>query len=337
MEIKKYKTLLKKIPVVKKVAFLKNKYRADKTIKKNILNYENDYLKYSTDLSGNYDDRSRRRLIIIGTHIIEKGLSHSDFRPGFGRQKIIELQENIAAYEKAEDVDFFAIENAISILHLYHTTNESFGFHDEDYVDTKIFEKYRVKQMNPYDLNIRCNYTVDECEHIFSNRHSVRIYDQDGEPISNQVLEDVIELTNTAPSACNRQATHVFAVAKRDLFEEIENIHGGCKGFGRHASLFLFVTSDLSLYSSNEVKLPIYDAGIYTMNLLYALQAYGLYACPLNASLPGKSEVMHRLIGIPDKFDINGIIAVYKLKSGTRCKIAASPRRKAKDVLTIFE
>lgn len=336
MDDKKVKAFIKKSPGVKRVAYWKNKFKANRTIKKNLGNYERDYLRYATTLSGNYDESSRRRLIIIGTHIIEKGLSHSDFRPGFGRQKIIELQENIHAYKNEECVDYFAIENAISILYLYHKTNEAFGFSDEDYVDTKLFEKYRIKRLEPYDLNICCKFTPNECEHIFSNRHSVRIYNQDGEPVSNQVLNDVIELSNTAPSACNRQSIHVFAVTKRELFEEIENIHGGCKGFGRRVSCFLFVTSDLSLYSSNEVKLPIYDAGIYTMNLLYALQAYGLYACPLNASFPGESDTMHRLIGIPNNFDINGLIAVYNLKLGTKCKIAASPRRKANDVLTII-
>ena len=316
---------------------MKNKYKSLKRIRDNISNYEKDYTMYSTDLSGNYDEKSRRRLIIIETHILEKGLSHTDFRPGFGRQNVIDLQNNIIAYLQEQNVDQFAVDNALSILQLYHQTNEVFNFSDVDYVDISLFEHKELKSLVPYDLDIRKNFTVEECKNIFNSRHSIRLYDEDGGEVENQLLYDVIELANTAPSACNRQATHVFAIKKKELFEKIETTHGGCKGFGRHASLFLFVTSDLSLYSSNEVKLPIYDAGIYTMNLLYALQANGLYACPLNASLPGKSNEMHQLTGIPNNFDINGLIAVYKIENDINCKIAASPRRDAKEVLSIID
>ena len=63
----------------------------------------------------------------------------------------------------------------------------------------------------------------------------------------------------------------------------------------------------------------------------------GLYACPLNASLPGKSNEMHQLTGIPNNFDINGLIAVYKIENDINCKIAASPRRDAKEVLSILD
>lgn len=337
MNIRKIKIFLKQIPTVNQIAYLRNKYKSKKRIKNNFSNYKKLFLKYATDLSGSYDGKSRRRLIIIGTHILEKGLSHTDFRPGFGRQNVIDLQDNILTYKQEKDVDSFAIGNAISILCLYHKENEIHNFSDSDYVNAKLFGNSNIQQLLPYDLEIQNCFSAEECQNIFNKRHSVRIYDEDGEMITDQLLKKVIDLANTAPSACNRQATHIFAIKKKELFEKIENLHGGCKGFGRHVSLFLFVTSDLALYSSNEVKLPIYDAGIYTMNLLYALQAYGLYSCPLNASLPGKSEEMHQLTGIPNSYDINGLIAVYKLKSDTKCKIAASPRRKADDVLTILE
>lgn len=333
----KIKKKLKNLSIVKRIAYFKNKRNSDKRIKDNIENYKRDYLKYSTDLSGNYDERSRRRLIIIETHIIEKGLSHTDFRPGFGRQNVIDLQDNIIAYLKEKNLDKFAVINAISILYLYHKMNVEHGFWDEDYVNMKLFEDREIQTLVPYDLDIQNSFAVEECENIFYKRHSVRLYDDDGDEVDNQLLLKAVELANTAPSACNRQATHIFAVKNKDLFEKIETLHGGCKGFGRHVSLFLFVTSDLSLYSSNEIKLPIYDAGIYTMNLLYALQAYELYACPLNASLPGKSDQMHHLTGIPNNYDINGLIAVYKIKSENHCRIAASPRRNAKEVLSIIK
>lgn len=338
MTIHRIKRYLKQnIPCIRKLAYIKNKYKSNKTIINNINDYEKTYLKYSTDLPGADDARSQRRLIIIGSHIIEKGLSHSDYKPGFGKQIIIDLQDNIVRYRNSNSPDVFAISNAISLLYKYHEMNMDKGFDDSQYLDITKFLNFDVEDLGPYEIS-----NDNLCDPVYfktiaEKRHSVRCYEEDGLQVSDEILKKIVYLANTAPSACNRQATHVFAISNRELFQEIEDLHGGCKGFGRHVSLFLFITSDLSLYSSNEIKLPIFDAGIFTMNLLYALQSYGLYSCTLNASFPGKASYkIHEITSIPKKFDINGLIAVYNLKPNTVSKIAASPRRKANDVLTFI-
>lgn len=155
MSYVRLKNKLKCISIFNRIAYLKNKYKSLKRIRDNISNYEKDYTMYSTDLSGDYDEKSRRRLIIIETHILEKGLSHTDFRPGFGRRNVIDLQNNIIAYLQEQNVDQFAVDNALSILQLYHQTNEVFNFSDVDYVDISLFEHKELKCLVPYDLDIR--------------------------------------------------------------------------------------------------------------------------------------------------------------------------------------
>ena len=100
----------------------------------------------------------------------------------------ISLQNNIIAYLQEQNVDQFAVDNALSILQLYHQTNEVFNFSDVDYVDISLFEHKKLKCLVPYDLDIRKNFTVEECKNIFNSRHSIRLYDEDGGEVENQVL-----------------------------------------------------------------------------------------------------------------------------------------------------
>lgn len=325
------KSLKEKVSSMKK----RNRYKYHSI--KNLFNNEKRYWAHSTSLLDAEDPKELRRAIIIGAHVLEKGLSHSDFRPGFGKESVCQMQRSIVKYMNSNDLDLFALNNAVSLLFKYHEKNSMHGFDDSQYLDLSPFAGFASTEIHPIEITVEATDDASVFRKIAEQRHSVRCYEEDGLPIAEETLKDVIELANTAPSACNRQATRVYAVTDRKKFKAIENMQLGCKGFGEHASLFLFVASDLSMYSRNEEKLPVFDAGLYTMNLLYALQAYGLYACTLNASFPGQaSRQIHELTAIPDAYDINGLIAVYRLDQGTVVKVPASPRRSADEVLEIL-
>lgn len=331
-------TLKTKIPLLARLSVFNRQKKAKQNMEGNFELYKKSFFMYSSSgmLESN-DPAYLRMKIIIGSHILEKGLSHSNYRPGFGKQSVIDMQLYLKTYLSTPDPDKFAIEYAVSLLKEYHTANTKHEFDDSDYLFIEQFKDIDIKQVSPYLIRVETAQEVDTFQSFANKRHSVRVYETDGLPIHSSLLQDVISLANTAPSACNRQATHVFAVTNREMIKQVEKIHGGCKGFGEHVSAFLFITSDLSLYSSNEVKLPIYDAGIYTMNLLYALQSFGLYSCTLNGSFPGDAtNMIHHVTGIPDKYDINGLVAVYSLPSKTEVMVAASPRREADEVLTIL-
>lgn len=338
MSISDLKKKVKKIPLARYALELKGRISRKNNVNRNIKQYRESYLKYSTSLANSEVALSQRRVIIIYSHILEKGLSHTDFRPGFGKQVVIDLQDNLKKYIKTNGEDEFAIKNAISLLSQYHLLNKIHGFDDSDYFDIANYQEDKASDLTPYEITADVVDSLKTFEAIAYARHSVRWYEEDALDVSKEQLLDVIKLANTAPSACNRQATHIFAVSDKETLQKIEELHGGCKGFGKHVSSFLFVTSDLSLYSSNESKIPIYDSGIYTMNLLYALQAHGLYSCVLNGSFPGNaSKLAHEIAGIPSRYEICGLIAVYKLKADAKVLIAASPRRQPEDVISFVK
>lgn len=53
--------------------------------------------------------------------------------------------------------------------------------------------------------------------------------------------------------------------------------------------------------NNNERNEPFVDGGLFSMSLLYALEAYGLAACPLNAMFSLSQDRQTRaLLNIPD-------------------------------------
>lgn len=331
------KKLVKCIPVIKELAEKNRKRKLKKKVSKLIDSYKSRYLSHSVSLRNGTDAELMRRTIIIDSHIIEKGLSHSDFRAGFGKAVIIELQDCLKKYYGIDGYDDFAYKNAISLLCQYHKLNEQYGFDDSDYLSFFLQEETDLPNLAPHCISSAGIGYNSDYETLIRRRHSVRIYDKEALPITKEILQKVITLANTAPSACNRQATHVYAVTDKSKFKTIEGLQRGCKGFGEHVSAFLFVVSDLSLYTVEEFKLPIFDAGIFTMNLLYALETYGLYSCTLNASFNEEDAIkIHKIASIPDSCEVNGLVAVYNLPKDEEVLIAASPRRKGEDILTVL-
>ncbi len=78
-------------------------------------------------------------------------------------------------------------------------------------------------------------------------------------------------------------------------------IQGGFLGYAMPPVLLL-VTSDIRAFMNNgERNEPFVDGGLFSMSLLYALEAYGLAACPLNAMFNLSQDRQTReLLDIPD-------------------------------------
>jgi hypothetical protein len=85
---------------------------------------------------------------------------------------------------------------------------------------------------------------------------------------------------------CNRQSwrVHVFSEAADKAM--ILRHQNGNLGFGHLADRVLLVTADMRTFvSSGERNQAFLDGGLFSMSLLYALQARGIATCPLNLSI----------------------------------------------------
>ena len=115
------------------------------------------------------------------------------------------------------------------------------------------------------------------------SRHSIRWFSD--ELVNNDKLVAAIKLAQTAPSACNRQATKVKIITSEEGKRLCCSLQNGTRGFGEHADKWLLITTEVGAWSHMHHTSGILDGGIFIMNLLYALHYYGIVACPLNAHL----------------------------------------------------
>lgn len=319
--------------------------KAKKNAKNLIAEYEKRFLNNSCALKTNESSEYLRLRIIVESHVIEKGLSHNDYRPGFGKQNVIQLCEHLLRYVKYDNIDDFAFYNAVSLIVQYHVRNKEYGFDDCNYIPIEQIEnwyknlrkndcKCGVKSINISKVKQKVKeFDFETFEHM---RSSVRIFDLPCKSIDEKLLEEVINIAKFAPSACNRQAVRVRFVNEKSIYSEIEKLQRGSKGFLINCSVVSVITADLSLYETREFKLPIFDAGLFTMNLCYALETKGIFSCILNGYFSEKDDnKLRNLVKIGKTEEIVSIVAIYNLDETQIVNVPISPRRNAEELYSI--
>ena len=134
---------------------------------------------------------------------------------------------------------------------------------------------------------------------LTQNRYSVREYSD--KPVSQELLDKVYEVSMKTPSVCNRQATRIYQITDPEKIKAALKIQGGFNGYDMPPVLLL-VTSDIRAFMNyGERNEPFVDGGLFSMSLLYALEAYGLAACPLNAMFNlAQDRQTRELLNMPD-------------------------------------
>ena len=145
-----------------------------------------------------------------------------------------------------------------------------------------------------------------DCIDQVLNRRSIRRFKN--EPVSEQVMNNILEAGRHAPTATNQQPWH-FLVA-RDYAEKEACTYGG---FNRFATDAPFVV--VGLYRQSEViieKLSLMDVTIALQNMVVAGWVQGVGSCWMGAfdesklrdtlSLPADARIVGAVaFGIPDE------------------------------------
>lgn len=242
-------------------------------------------------------------------HQIEKGLSHSDFRYGFGKKALANLSRALDKLRSLDDgyADNEAYLSALSALHEYIVRHNAVGYDITDVrrlfaadvwsaaVETEGVEGGSVV-VSASTKNGNGEKTFRELAH---ERHAIREYADT--PVTLVELSEAIDLARTAPSVCNRQAARVHVIQDADLIAKALKLQGGFNGYPMPPALLL-VTADnrsfLNVYEHNE---GFIDGGLFGMQLLMSLEAVGLAACPLNTVMSVETENKARtLLHIPE-------------------------------------
>jgi len=300
------------------------------------------YLKYSNTLNFNGNESKLTSFIMLSCHIVEKGIVMPDMRYGFGEKKIRDLILACRLYMREYGVDNCQLKHAVSVL------NEYLSIHEKCVNELPpSFHREIVSFVNSFGEVSTCEnkgskkvlFDLDSVQRMgfdgFSqSRTSLRNYSQ--KEIDHKDILEVVRISQTSPSACNRQSTRLHVFRKKEDIEKILSLQNGNRGFGHLAKMVIVLTNDLNVYKSEKERSMGYvDGGIYTMNLLYALHYKGIGSCVLNWGASVKqNECLHAVTNIKRNEAVAAIIACGYYPN--EVDVAASVRLNPEAVVSIY-
>lgn len=262
-----------------------------------------------------------RARLMFHAHAIEKGLSRSDFRAGFGKIAVPglakEMNSWLAAGRPAED-QFFRIGAAV--MNVYFTRHADlktdvtefrklFAPEVQAFIDGADTDQGGVlAAQNERETRLAKSGTRNFLDVIYGRR-SIREFT--AEKVDDADLRAAVHIAMQAPSVCNRQGARVRVINDQREIEAALKIQGGFSGYQMPPRLLL-VTCDLTAFLfAAERNQPFIDGGLFMMALLLGLEQMGLGTCCLNTAMNHDREgKIRKILGIPNTEVFIAFIAV---------------------------
>lgn len=295
------------------------------------------FLRYA----GCFDKGSRESMlagVIMAYHIIEKGLTMPRRHLDFGHEAVLDLLTCINDFVGIWGDDDSQVRHAIGVVKSYLKLHQDSKF---DFSKDAVFWEQVAAFCQAYDAIEPSRQYHFSREEFFADkesgfmafaksRHTVRHY---GGLIPDDRIEKAVSLAMTAPSACNRQHVHVHCISSHALRDQLLSMQNGNRGFGTDADKLLVITTCLSdVQYVEERNDPYVNAGIFIMNLCYALHYNEIACCILNWHVNPEVDVEARkLIQIPDAESIVALIACGIPPE--EFDVAQSPRKRVDEIL----
>ncbi len=244
----------------------------------------------------------KRDMMLLG-HSLEKGMSFNKKKEGWGRDKALRLCELVKDYSNHQYDKSAEYVSVINILNAYK--NDEYACKDmivqsvlnEILSNNKFFiEKGRagIKQINqPMPFN------KEEIIRFYQTRSSVRDFSET--PISQKEIDSVLKFAELTPSACNRQATRVYAIRNKKKINEYLALQLGGQGWCENADTLFLITGNMSLFGGVYERHQVYiDGGLYAMNFVMGLHLAGIASCfKMFVREPKLQKSVHELCNIP--------------------------------------
>lgn len=271
-------------------------------------------------------------------HSLEKGLSMSERRPGFGENVAASLLRSINAYRKCGfNENALPFQSALNSLSAYIDYRRDDGTTIAPLVLTEWEKLSQQKQNYPPAIIQKKKSDIVYAsglpfEEFCMGRHSVRNYSN--VPVDETLIVKAINISRFSPSACNRQPARVYSIRDKVDMARVLELQGGNRGFGHMADCVLIVTADLQAFGGPRERNEAYiDGGMFAMSLLYALHHLQIGACALNwCAQPTVDRQLRQLVPIPDSEVVVLLVTVGQLPESF--SVANSQR---KDVDSIYK
>ncbi|MGZ0711433.1 polysaccharide pyruvyl transferase family protein (plasmid) [Coraliomargarita sp. W4R53] len=262
-----------------------------------------------------------RARMIFHAHAIEKGLSRSDFRAGFGKTAVPALAKEMNAWIVAgRDVDDTFFQSSAAVMKTYFKRHDDlkadvshyralFSAPAQDLIDNCTHEEGGVLPAN------ELREIASEAEHgpsfveVVYGRRSVREFTR--EPVSDEDIDRAVQIAMQAPSVCNRQGARVHQFDDPRTIKAVLDIQGGFAGYEMPPRLLLVAVDLDAFLFAPERNQPFVDGGLFMMSLLLGLTQAGLGSCSLNTAMGTEKEgKIRKLIDIPEHEVFISFVAV---------------------------
>lgn len=266
---------------------------------------------------------------LLIAHSFEKALCIEGCRNDFGTQKAEHLLEylNLASKDPSFDNHSYAFVESMAALENWLSRRARLGLdcskwqHGfESLAEQTSYEVGRI------DLSDRAGIVSDsfasasDCDknaiNFINGRHSVRSFNS--VPVPQETLTLVVELAQSAPSACNRQPSRVYFSGPKSA-QVISAAVRGNKGFEQSIFQWAVITVDTSLFSCAEYDQWFINGGIYLQSFVLALKAYGIGSCIFQWVVGDVGKEMRSSLGISTKEAIIAVVGFgYPKETFTR-------------------
>lgn len=120
---------------------------------------------------------------------------------------------------------------------------------------------------------------------LLAERHSERMFDE--RPVQPELVSDLLQVVDRAPSSCDRHGVTVTAVTDRDGRALLGGLLVGGVGWVHRAPVVLLLHGEPEAYKARgeAAFMPFLDAGVIVGHLYLAAVAVGLRCCFVNPNI----------------------------------------------------
>jgi nitroreductase len=139
-----------------------------------------------------------------------------------------------------------------------------------------------------------------DCIEALKTRRSVRVYT--GEPVSREVIEDIVDCGRLAATAINLQPWEFVAVTDNEKLSAIAAV----ADFGR----FIARAAVCVVVLCKGTKYYLEDGCNASQNMLVAARAHGLGACWVAGDKKPYAEKVRKMVGAPEGYKLISLLAI---------------------------
>jgi nitroreductase len=133
---------------------------------------------------------------------------------------------------------------------------------------------------------------MNEALEILKKRRSIRAYTD--QPVSREILEDIVDFGRLAATAMNDQPWEFVIVTDKAMLKQLPKLTGHAEFIASSAACILVISKPTDHY--------LEDTSAASEHILLAAHLYGLGACWVAGEKEGYADSIRQLAGAPDGY-----------------------------------